>query len=273
MVKQQSFGEKQFSGKDKRFWAEEHTGRINNISDIEDFPWPDPEKLDFSPFHKAGANLKPGMKTIAVLGKIFTAAWGLMGLENFSLAMYDNKELVDKLIEKIGDIQVAALKRIIELDSVGALWIPDDIAYHTGLMLPGEWIKSKVFTYYKQMAEISHNFNKPVIYHSDGNLNDIINAIIETGFDALHPIEPESMDIYELRGKIEKKLCLIGNIRVHSLATEEPAAIKELVKDRLINFGYNGAYCLGSSNSVPNYVPFENYMTMLTTSAEYGKIS
>ena len=99
-----------------------------------------------------------------------------------------------------------------------------------------------------------------------------VDAIIDTGFNALHPIEPESMDIYELRKRIGKKLCLLGNIRVHSLSTETPEAIRELVIDRVVNLGYSGAYCVGSSNSIPNYVPLENYKAMLQASADFGQI-
>ena len=96
----------------------------------------------------------------------------------------------------------------------------------------------------------------------------MIETIIDTGFNALHPIEPESMDIYDLRGRVGKRLCLLGNIRVHTLSTASPGVVRELVSDRILNLGREGAYCVGSSNSIPNYVPLANYKAMLATSAE-----
>jgi len=72
---------------------------------------------------------------------------------------------------------------------------------------------------------------------------------------------------------VGKQLCLLGNIRVHSLATGTPQEIAALVKNRLVRLGYQGAYCVGSSNSIPDYVPLENYKAMLQTSARYGKIT
>lgn len=259
-------------GKDKRIWAEEHTGVIKNEQDLESYSWPDPEKLDYSPFVEAKKYLKPGMKIIAVLGKIFTAAWQLMGLENFCMTMYDNPPLIDALVGRIGNIQIKALEKIIRMETVGAVWLADDIAYRTGTMMSMPWLKEKLFPFYRQMADTCQAADKPTIYHSDGNLMEMLDTIIETGFDALHPIEPESMDIYEVRNKVQKKLCLVGNIRVHALATETPEKIKELVKDRIINLGHQGAYCVGSSNSVPNWVPLENYKAMLAASAEFGRI-
>lgn len=272
VVNEKKDDEKYFAGKDERLWADEHSGKIKNRKDFESFSWPDPEKLDYSPFFEAGKYLKPGMKIIAVLGKIFTASWGLMGLENFSLTMYDDPKLVSDLVTHIGTIQLKVLKNIVNIDAIGAFWIHDDIAYHTGTMVPADWLKKTIFPFYQEMIDICHKSRKPVIYHSDGDLTAMIDTIIHIGFNALHPIEPESMDIYGLRKKINNKLCLIGNIRVHSLVTESLAYVQDLVKDRIINLGYKGAYCLGSSNSVPNYVPLENYKAMLQINADLGII-
>jgi len=263
---------KHVAGKDERVWADEHAGIIKNRNDLESFPWPDATRLDYSPFVEAEKHLKAGMKIIAVLGKIFTAAWQLMGLENFSLMMYDDPGMIDELIGRIGRLQINVLKKVTAFVTVGAIWVPDDLAYHTGTIVPGDWLKTKIFPFYREMGDICRHAGKPFIYHSDGNLESMIDTIIDVGFNALHPIEPESMDIYDLRHRVGNRLCLIGNIRVHSLATESPEAIRELVRDRIVNLGYHGAYCVGSSNSVPNYVPVENYRAMLEADAEFGKI-
>lgn len=261
-----------FQGKDKRVWADQHTGVINSFDDFTKFPWPDPKTLDYSPFIKAGSYLKGGMKIIAILGKIFTAAWELTGLEKFSEFMHDNPKLIDKLVDHIGSIQLQVCEKVVRFDNVGAIWVPDDIAYHTGTMVNPQWLKNRIFPYYKKMSELCRSAGKPFIYHSDGDLTCMLDTIIDSGFNALHPIEPESMDIYEVRKKVGKKLCLLGNIRVHTLSTGTRQEIRDLVKDRIYNLGKQGAYCVGSSNSVPNYIPIANYREMLLTSAEYGKI-
>lgn len=265
--------EKHFAGKDKRVWADEHGGIIFNERDIDNFPWPEVEKMDFLTFTNAGKYLKPGMKVIAVLGKIFTAAWQLMGFQKFCELMYENPKLVKELTNRIGHIQVEVLKRIIGIDTLGAVWIPDDIAYRSGPMIRPDWFKNNIFPYYKTMADICREADKPIIYHSDGDLTKMLDIILDTGFHALHPIEPESMDIYAVRKRVQKKICLVGNIRVHTLATGTPDEIRSLVKDRIVNLGYDGAYCVGSSNSVPNFVPLYNYKTMLQTSADFGFIN
>jgi len=262
--------DKHFAGKDARVWADEHSGVIREEKDLDSLSWPDPATLDYSPFSEAAVHLKPGMKVIAVLGKIFTAAWELLGFARFCELVYTQPEFIDALIERIGTVQVEVFKRLLEREEVGAFWIPDDIAFRSGTLLSPDWLTQKIFPYYRRMAEACRRADKPIIYHSDGDLTTMIDTIVETGFHALHPIEPESMDIYALRRRVGKRICLVGNICVNTLSIGSREEIRDLVRDRIEGLGYDGAYCVGSSNSVPNYVPFENYRVMLETSAGFA---
>jgi len=264
--------EKHFEGQDRRVWADEHEGAISTRADMDNYPWPDPAELDFSPFIEARDLLPAGMKLIAILGKVFTAAWQLVGFERFCELTYDDPEMVGDLVGRIGQLQVEVARRVAAFDTVGALWAPDDIAYRSGPMLPPQWFIDHVFPHYGQIGEICRNADKPFIYHSDGDLDQMLDSIIDAGFVALHPVEPESMDIYALRERVGTRLCLLGNIRVHTLATSTPDEVRDLVRDRILRLGHEGAYCVGSSNSVPNYVPLENYKAMLQASADYGVI-
>jgi uroporphyrinogen decarboxylase len=263
--------DRHFAGKDARVWAYEQEGVIREERDLEALSWPDPRTLDYGPFDEAAARLGPSMKVIAVLGKIFTAAWELVGFTRFCELVCTQPKLIDALIERIGTIQLGVFERLVRREEVGGFWIPDDIAFRSGTLLAPGWFGERIFPYYRRMAERCRELDKPIIYHSDGDLSSVIDTILETGFHALHPIEPESMDIYALRGKVGKRLCLVGNICVNTLSIGTPGEVRDLVKDRIERLGYQGAYCVGSSNSVPNYVQPDNYAAMLEASAEFGR--
>ncbi|MBC8234923.1 hypothetical protein H8E77_35710 [bacterium] len=65
---------------------------------------------------------------------------------------------------------------------------------------------------------------------------------------------------------------MAGNINLdYTLTLGTPEEVEAEVKDRLRKIAPGGGYCLGSSNSVPEYVPFENYMTMRETVLQYGQ--
>ncbi len=90
--------------------------------------------------------------------------------------------------------------------------------------------------------------------------------------DALQPIEPKAMDIRELKKQYSDRLCLIGNLDLeYTLTRGTPEEVVATTKGLIRDLATSGGYCVGSGNSVPAYVPFENYLAMVETTLKYGK--
>lgn len=253
-------------------FASEGTGIITTMEDFETYPWPDVEKVDYSVFDKANAVLPEGMKIIGHQADIFTQLWGLMGFETFSYACVEQPELVEAMAQKIGGIVYRMFEVIAEQKNVGALWISDDIAYTEGLMVSPSFLREHIFPWYKKIGNIARSMGVPYMYHSDGDLWQVMPDLIDDiGFNALHPIEPKGMDIKELKEKIGDRVCLIGNIDLgYTLTRGTPEEVDEEVKQRIREIAPGGGYCLGSSNSVPYYVPVRNYRAMAEAALKYG---
>jgi uroporphyrinogen decarboxylase len=118
------------------------------------------------------------------------------------------------------------------------------------------------------MVRESGRFN---MYHSDGKLDTVLEDIIGCGFDAMHPIEPKAMDIVEVKRKVAGRITLIGNIDLgYTLTRGTPAEVDAEVKERIRTVGPGGGYCVGSSNSIPSYVPLANYNAMREAAFRYG---
>jgi len=256
----------------ERSWAQEHKGVITNWEEFERFPWPSAEEFDqFGTVRQVAALLPAGMKAVVYQGHIFTPVWELMGFESFCFAIGENPELVDAVFRRIGETQVEILSRLIELPEVGAAWQPDDIAYTEGLMVAPEHLRRWMFPYYKRMGDMCHSLGKPFIYHSDGRLFEVVDDIIGCGFNALHPIEPKAMDIRELKRQYGGRLALMGNLDLgYTLTRGTPQEVVEETLGLLRDVGPGGGYCVGSSNSVPEYVPLANYNAMRETVLERG---
>jgi uroporphyrinogen decarboxylase len=244
--------------KQKRIWAEQHKGIITNEEDVKKYPWPRIDDFDFSEFENVKTLLPEGMKVIAVGGKIFASAWELMGFETFCLNTIVNIGLVEHLMKKIADIQLAIFERMASFDVVGAMWLADDLAYSAGLMISPDFFRKYLFPYFIQYKNICNKYDIPLIYHSDGNILEVIDDLIECGINALHPIEPKAMNIFDLKEKYGKKLCLIGNIDVgETLTRGNSDKVKSEVKGKILRLAPGGGYCLGSSNAITNFVKIE----------------
>ena len=60
--------------------------------------------------------------------------------------------------------------------------------------------------------------NKLVAYHTDGKMDKIFPILDDIGFDIVHPIEPESNDIFAVKDRWGKRFVLVGNIPTVLLA-------------------------------------------------------
>ncbi len=257
----------------RRDWAEEGRGIITTRAEMERFPWPEPrEFIAAERFAEVAAALHPGMKIIAYQGHIYTPVWQLMGFETFCFALRDDPALVEAMFERVGSIQFAIFQQVINLPEIGAIWFPDDIAYGEGLMIAPQHLRRHLFPWFKRMGEVCASRGLPFIFHSDGDVSEVIEDLIDCGFNALHPIEAKAMDIVQLKRRYGGRLCLMGNLDLaYPLALGTPEDVAAEVKRLLREVAPGGGYCLGSGNTVPEYIPVANYQAMRLTALEHGR--
>lgn len=253
-----------------RKWASESSGVITSLKEFDEYIFPHTNEIDYKKFEEASKNLPEGMGIIGQYGDIFTMTWEMMGFENFSFALFEDATLIKMINEKVGEIVLSMFSNMAEMDFVNVLWYSDDIAYTNGLMVSPETLEKYFFPWLEKIGQIAKKFNKPLIYHSDGILFDVIERLIECGISALHPIEPKAMDILEVKKRFGDRIALIGNIDVDLLARGSKEEIRKNVLFNIENVGFNGGYCVGSGNSIPEYVILENYITMIETAKSFS---
>jgi len=254
-----------------RKWASESHGIISTMKDYESYVFPEKEDFDYSNFDKITELLPEGMGVIGQYGDIFTMTWEMMGFETFSITLFEDPELIEALNTKLGNLVLSMFEVMAAHPAVKVLWYSDDIAYTNSLLVSPAVLDQVFFPWLKKIGDLAKKFNKPLIYHTDGILYDVFDKIIDCGVDAIHPIEPKAMNICEVKQRYGDKLSLIGNIDVDILSRGTPEQITGLIRDNIEKVGYNGGYCIGSGNSVPEYVNFENYKAMLEAAKVYGK--
>lgn len=253
-----------------RAWSAEHVGIISSWEDFEKYPWPKIEDIDYSRFELARKILPDNMGIIGQYGDIFTTTWEMMGFETFAMAIYDNPELVQVIYKRVGKIILSMFETMADMDWVGILWYSDDIAYSSGPMVNSDFFRSYLFPDLKYIGALCRKKSIPFIYHTDGVLWEVMSDILNSGVTALHPIEPKSMDIFEVKEKIGSQLCLCGGVDVDLLSRGSKADVIDIVIKYIENIASGGGYCVGSSNSIPEYVKVENYLAMIETTITMG---
>lgn len=259
-------------GTEEKRWADEGQSLITTRNDFEAFPWPGPDDADYSKLEAVGDLLPEGMRVVSGVTGVFEGVWMLMGFEGFAYALREDPALVGQMFDRTGSILMGIFENAIAYDCVGAMWLSDDIAYTESLLISPTLLRDHVFPWYKRMGDLCAANDKPFLFHSDGDLRPVLGDIISSGINAIHPIEPKAMDIRELKAELGRKLCLIGNLDLGGVLTRgTPDEVVEATKSLIRDVGPGGGYCVGSSNTVTNYVPLENYRAMIDTTLEYGQ--
>jgi uroporphyrinogen decarboxylase len=256
---------------DPEAWNIWKKARIYTEEDLEAFPWQAAAQLDLSKFYGVQPHLPPGMKIIAMSGKIFTLSWMLMGFENFAVNSLLQPEFVKRVVEKVARIQLDGLRQVAHIPNVAAVWAVDDIAYGSGPIVSPRTLREIIFPWYEEFCSTCREHGLYVFFHTDGVLWDLFEDLIHLGVQALHPIDPTCMDIEEVKQKVGDRLCLLGNIPNELLADGTPEEVEALTKARLRKVAPGGGYCLGSGNSVPDWARFENYQAMIRTALTCGR--
>ena len=215
--------------------------------------------------------LPAGMRLIAHAGGMVMHARVWMGMERFWTTLGTDSALVVALLEKLQALQIVAIERATDHPAVGAFLLDDDLAHCGGLLESPRFLRAHVFPFYQRIGEIVHSKGLPFIMHTDGKVTQVLPDLIACGLDALHPLEPKAMDIAAVNREFGDRLALLGNIDVDLLTRGSPDEVRAQVRQRIQEVAPGGGFAIGSSNSIPDYVPLENYRALVEASLEFGR--
>jgi uroporphyrinogen decarboxylase len=187
-----------------------------------------------------------------------------VGYDNLCIMIYDEPELARQIFDDVGSRLLRYYQQIAGHDSVCALISNDDWGFKTQTMLSPADMRRYVFPWHKKIVEMSHIHNKPVILHSCGFHDDIMDDIIEDmKYDAKHSFEDAIQPIEEAYEKYKGRIALLGGLDLHFVCTKTPDEIRGRAVKMLERAAAAGGYALGTGNSVPEYVPDEGYFAMV----------
>ena len=263
--------QKNWSG-GKRFWQNEETGPIQTWADFEAYPWPTAETIGYAGIDYLNTVMPENMKiTVDLPGILENVSW-LMGLQSFSYALFDQPDLIKAMVEKVADAVISAAARAAPLENVGMFFLGDDMGYYSGTLVSPKVLRDYIFPYHRKLVETVHAHNKPILLHSCGNLEKIMDDIIDVGFDAKQSYEDKIMPVEEVYRRWGDRITIIGGVDMDILARGREEDVRRRTRQILEVCGTRGTgYCLGTGNTVANYIPKVNYVAMLDEGRKWNR--
>ena len=249
-----------------RSYMEEHEGPITNWEEFEAYPWPDSDACSTRSLEWYEQNLPEGMCIIGGGGFGHFAehlAW-LMGYETLCYALYDQRDLVKAISDRLIESQQAVLRRILQFDRVKLIWGSDDMGFRTATLISPDDLREFVLPGHRLMAQMSHEAGRPYLLHSCGHLTAVMEDLIEdVRIDARHSFEDNIEPVTDACARYGHRIAMLGGIDVDFLCRADEQSIRRRVRRTLEQCMPGGGYCLGSGNSVANYIPVDNYLAMV----------
>ncbi len=236
-------------------------GRITCEADLEGLSLPSPHAPELYETISAEVKRREDLAVNALVGLAVDEAVLAMGLENFCYALYDNRDLICRLLDMYADYYGAVVDRLMDI-GIDFLWAGTDIAYRTGPMFDPDTFRELLLP---RIRRITERIIVPWIFHSDGNILPVMEDLLSLGMSAIHPIEPDAMDIEQVAKAFGDRVCLVGNVSIDLLSRGTPDQVEEQVKRFMRTLGPRGGYIISSANSIPAWVQPANYLRMVET--------
>ena len=109
------------------------------------------------------------------------------------------------------------------------------------------------------------------IKHTDGNIMPILDSLMAARPHALHSLDPQgSVDIAEVKRRVGKRVCLIGNVSCALLQNGTDQEVIDASRYALQSGMPGGGYIFGTSNCIYTGMPLERYELMLSVREKEG---
>ena len=144
---------------------------------------------------------------------IFEIAWHMRGMEELFSDIAFNPPFAEYLLDRITEIRCFQARRYAAA-GVDMLKIGDDMGTQIAMFISPQmyrqWFKPRHAAVIRAAREVRPDL--PVCYHSDGKCLAIIPDLIEIGVTVLNPVQPECLDLAEVKKQFGDRLAFWGGI-------------------------------------------------------------
>jgi uroporphyrinogen-III decarboxylase len=190
-----------------------------------------------------------------------------MGLEDFSIALYENLPLVEKILDIYSDWTTAVAERACKL-GFDVFATTDDMAFKSAPFFSPKVFHDLVMPRYHKLEKA---VTLPWIIHSDGNLMPFMDDLISLGIAGIHPNEKGAMEPRVTKQVYGKRVCVLGNVDLNLLGLGTPDEVDSEVRGLIRDLAPGGGYIVTSGNSLASYCRPENVLALSNAVQKYGK--
>jgi uroporphyrinogen decarboxylase len=224
--------------------------------------------------------LRKSLESVRKAGKWadagFRGLWENMRGAFGDIALYENMLLDPDWIRDYCRTYTDLYKEEMEIlfSEVGlpdGVWFFDDLGYRAATFCNPELYGELIFPFYVELIDFIHARGRPVILHTCGYTESVLDLIVGSGFDGLHPMEVKAgNDVLKMADRYADKLVFIGGLDARILESHDADLIRESTASFIEEMKRRGArFVFGSDHSISTNVDLTDFQCALEVYKEH----
>jgi uroporphyrinogen decarboxylase len=253
-----------------------------SLDTLEDFPWPDMD----DPTRLEGVRQQVEELDHADEYALFAAPWlispferamQLQGMERFLSNMVLQRDFAEALLRRLTQLFKRYLQNLLSATNnlSDVIILADDLGAQDRLLISPQLYRQMLKPLHAELIDtIKAQSSAKVFFHSDGDIFDLIDDLVEIGVDILNPIQTSAgkmANLEELKQRYGKQLSFCGAIDTQRILTlGSPAEVADEVKRVIRVLAPGGGYMVASVHTMTNDVPPENIVALARAVEQFG---
>ncbi|MBI5394177.1 MAG: hypothetical protein HZA91_02650 [Verrucomicrobia bacterium] len=267
-------------------WSYKHVHRsplerMQTIEEIERYPkWPSADMWDYSGVKGACLRARATGAAVVMAGdrldrtaQLKPASY-LRGMEQFLLDLMEQPALAGCILERIAGYYLAYNERVFRAaeGTIDIFFMGDDMGTQHGLWVSVDVYRRFFKENFRKFNDLAHRHGIKTMYHTCGNVLDLVPEFIDCGLDILQSLQPSAMDIATLKKKYGRHLAFQGGMDIqNTMPKGTPQEVAAEVRQRAATLGPGGGYIFGTAHNLLPDVPTENIVALFDAYLEHGR--
>lgn len=205
----------------------------------------------------------------------FRGLWENMRGAFGDISLYENMLLDPGWIQDYGRAYTDLYREELEIAVTEAgkpdgVWFFDDLGYRGTTFCAPELYGELIFPLYAELVDLVHSHGMVAVLHTCGYTESVLDLIVQTGFDGLHPMEVKAGNQpLRMAERYEDQLVFVGGLDARVLESHDADLIRRAVTGYIEGMKARGARLVfGSDHSLSTNVHYDDFRLALAVYRE-----
>ena len=200
---------------------------VQSMRDLDRLRPPDPRRDPLLAAVRETARRVGGRRAVLLVTTAdFSASWNLCGMERLLTSYIEEPAFARRLGAIVLDYSAAVCRRAVR-EGADVVVLSDDYAFKSGPLMAPAQFREFILPLLREAVAVVHDAGALCVKHTDGNVWDLLESIVQAGVDAVGPLEPGAgMDIARVKQRFGDRVAVVGNVDVDLLCRGSPEEVR-----------------------------------------------